>query len=154
MHLRSEPLSSPHATFVSAPLNLNLTPDPSRTHWFGFVRIGLKWLWRQLSVSWRFMWGMKMPPTGAPYINGFANGFGGMYDANGDRVERYQQLNVWCPDEMDSHIVIMYSPVHALIWTATTGSNWILMMAIMIIVSVQVRKFPFHVGGKANSRGI
>jgi hypothetical protein len=143
MHLRTDPISSPHATMVSAALNLDLTPDPSRSSWFSYIRIVFKWLWRQLSVSWRFMWGMKMPQSagaGVPYMNGHANGnaASAMYDANGDRIERYQQLNMWYPDEMDSHIVVMYSPVHALIWTATTGSNWILMMAIMIIVSAQV----------------
>ena len=115
-----------------------MTPS-SRTSWFGIVFIALKWIWRQLSVSWRFMWGMKMPPVdGTPYMNGYSHGVNSMYDANGERVERYQQLNVWCPDELESYVVVLYSPVHALIWSATTGSNWILMMAIMIIVSIQV----------------
>ena len=50
-----------------------------------------------------------------------------------------QALEVWTPGELEMALFGIYSPVHTLLWTATTGANWILMFFIMFIVGVQVR---------------
>ena len=57
------------------------------------------------------------------------------------KTERIQQLNVWTPGELELHLISVYSPIHSLMWMATTGSNWILMFIIMGIVGLQVTIF-------------
>lgn len=56
----------------------------------------------------------------------------------GARVERVQQLSVWEPGELEMRLFSVYSPAHAFLWVATTGSNWIVMFIIMGIVGLQV----------------
>lgn len=54
-------------------------------------------------------------------------------------TERIQQLEVWTPGELESTLFAIYSPVHALLWTAVTSANWMLICCIMGTVSVQMR---------------
>lgn len=56
----------------------------------------------------------------------------------GVKVEKVQQLSVWEPGELEMRLFTVYSPAHAFLWMATTGSNWIVMFAIMGIVGLQV----------------
>ena len=50
-----------------------------------------------------------------------------------------QQLEVWTPGALEMALFSLYSPVHALLWIATTSANWMLMFFVMFIVGVQVR---------------
>ena len=52
--------------------------------------------------------------------------------------ERIQQLEVWSPGPLESNLFAIYSPVHALLWTAWTSANWMLLFCIMVAVSVQL----------------
>lgn len=120
LHYRSDPVNSPHATFVSTELDFSPLEAPSATY-----RI-FCWLGYQFSVSWRFLFNFKPP---APRT------------VDGARVERVQQLSVWTPGELEMHLFAVYSPAHAFLWMATTGSNWIVMFTIMAIIGIQVRPF-------------
>ena len=52
---------------------------------------------------------------------------------------RVQQLEVWTPGELEMALFGIYSPVHAMLWMATTTANWMLMFFVMFIVGAQVR---------------
>jgi hypothetical protein len=54
------------------------------------------------------------------------------------KKEMIQQLNVWNPGEFESRLFCVYSPAHSLLWMSTNSANWMLTMAIMGIVGVQV----------------
>ena len=55
------------------------------------------------------------------------------------QYEKVQQLEVWTPGEFEMMLFAIYSPVHAWLWIAMTGTNWILMGVIMGLVGLQVR---------------
>jgi len=116
MHLQKDPVASPRASFVSAKFDREPAEEISITR-----RI-LRWIGYSWSVSWRFLFNMK-PPVGR--LENIANS------------NRVQQLNVWNPGEFESHLFTIYSPVHALLWMATSFSNWILMFIIMGVVGTQ-----------------
>ncbi|KAH8117574.1 hypothetical protein DFH11DRAFT_1504795 [Phellopilus nigrolimitatus] len=122
LHYRSDPVNSPHATFVSTELDFSPLEAPSATY-----RI-FCWLGYQFSVSWRFLFNFKPP---APRT------------VDGARVERVQQLSVWTPGELEMHLFAVYSPAHAFLWMATTGSNWIVMFTIMAIIGIQTHLLTF-----------
>lgn len=117
LHLRSDPVSSPNAKFVSAQYDFQPLEPPSLVFRLRSA------LWRGFSASWRFLLGMK-PPS---------------YPAPSARTTRVQQLEMWTPNELEVTLFNVYSPVHALLWMATGSSNWMLMMLIMALVGVQVR---------------
>ena len=50
-----------------------------------------------------------------------------------------QALEVWTPGPLEMALFGIYSPVHALLWMATSSANWMVMVLTMFIVSVQVR---------------
>jgi hypothetical protein len=117
LHHNPEPVSSPNAAFVSAQLDFEpLVPPPllSRIYaasWFAFISI------------WRFLLGMgPLPPK--PVLHG--------------KTSRVQELSVWNPGELDLRLFGIYSPVHALLWMATTSANWMLTLFIMGMLSAQV----------------
>lgn len=116
MHLQNDPVASPRASFVSSRFDREPVERPS------IFRRVLGWVGHSWSISWRFFFNMK-PPVGR--LGNFANS------------ERVQQLNVWNPGAFELHLFAIYSPVHALLWMATSFSNWILMFIIMGIVGTQ-----------------
>ncbi|EJD06050.1 uncharacterized protein FOMMEDRAFT_79278 [Fomitiporia mediterranea MF3/22] len=117
LHHRTTLVNSPRAAFVDAQIDLTPPETPSLLY-----RV-FSWLWYQFSVSWRFLLNFKPP---APRV------------AEGARVERVQQLSVWEPGELEMSLFAVYSPAHAFLWVATTGSNWIVMFTIMGIIGLQI----------------
>ncbi|KAL5529026.1 hypothetical protein ACEPAG_5000 [Sanghuangporus baumii] len=116
LHHKTTLVNSPRACFVDAQIDLTPPEVPS------IARRVLSWLWYQFNVSWRFLLNFKPP---APRV------------AQGAKVERVQQLSVWEPGELELNLFSVYSPAHSFLWLGTTGSNWILMFAIMGIVGLQ-----------------
>ena len=139
LNLANEPVSSPHASFIKRPRGPSRTSsssspnsddDPFQSRsvpslaW-SFLVSFLRALWRFLVVSVRFLLNLSPPKTRPPQP--------------WEEDERVQALEVWTPGELEMALFGIYSPVHALLWMATTGANWILMFFIMFIVGVQVR---------------
>jgi len=117
LHNRTEPVSSPHATFVSAQLDFEpLVPPPLTTRLWSVV-------WHSFSLSWRFLLGMSPPAKKATM---------------GGKTSRVLQLEVWTPGEPGMTLFSVYSPAHAFLWMATTSANWMLMLVIMGIVGAQL----------------
>jgi len=54
-------------------------------------------------------------------------------------MSKVQQLEVWIPDDLEKMLFCIYSPVHPLLWMATTSANWMLMLVIMVGTGVQMR---------------
>lgn len=60
------------------------------------------------------------------------------------RPHKVQQLEIWEPGEIECKVFCIYSPAHALLWIATTTSNWVLTFLIMGSLSAQVYTFALH----------
>ena len=138
LSLASEPVSSPHASFVKRPPGFARDPnapgsddqDPFASPSFSslarsFFGSVLRTLWRFLVASVRFLLNLSPPRTrpSQPW----------------EEDERVQTLEVWTPGPLEMGLFAIYSPVHALLWMATTSANWILTIFVMFIVGVQVR---------------
>jgi hypothetical protein len=67
-------------------------------------------------------------------------------DMGGSHDGMIQQMEVWQPGQLEESLFALYSPVHALLWTATHTANWIIMIVIMGTLTVQVREnlFSLH----------
>ncbi|CAA7271692.1 unnamed protein product [Cyclocybe aegerita] len=116
-HHRTDPLSSPHAKFVTTKLDLEPLPQPS----FGkHLRSNT---WYAFSYFWRFLLGMQPPTRALPPK---------------EKTARVQELDVWEPTELELELFSIYSPAHALLWLAMSSSNWILSLLIMGVVGVQL----------------
>ncbi|KAJ3514845.1 hypothetical protein NLJ89_g2139 [Agrocybe chaxingu] len=116
-HHRTDPLSSPHAKFVTTKLDLEPLPQPS----FG-KRLRSN-TWYAFSYFWRFLLGMQPPTRALPPK---------------EKTARVQELDVWEPTELELELFGIYSPAHALLWLAMSSSNWILSLLIMGVVGVQL----------------
>ncbi|KAI0332134.1 hypothetical protein GY45DRAFT_1433428 [Cubamyces sp. BRFM 1775] len=133
LNLASEPVSSPHASFTKRPRTPHRTSSdesvPSRRSVpaaaSALLAALLSALWRGLSVSVRFLLNLSPPKTRAPQP--------------WEEDQRVQQLEVWTPGELEMALFGTYSPVHALLWMATTSANWMMMFLIMFAVGVQSR---------------
>ncbi|GLB34945.1 putative protein of unknown function (DUF2418) [Lyophyllum shimeji] len=133
LHHRSEPVSSPNARFVSAELDFEPLKPPSLASriasgaWYGF------------SYSWRWLLGMK-PPTRPGQVAG--------------RMTRVQQLEVWSPGQFETVLFTVYSPAHAFLWMAIGTSNWISMLFVMGLVSVQLHAMTYWYTGLLKDKEI
>ncbi|THH19301.1 hypothetical protein EW146_g1831 [Bondarzewia mesenterica] len=113
LHSQSDPVSSPHARFVSSSVDPpTLTTRLRKQAWNAFVSF------------WRFLLGI-----GTSASSGGASG----------EARRVQELEVWTPDEGELMLFCIYSPVHALLWMVWNSGNWIMMAFIMVGVGVQLR---------------
>jgi Protein of unknown function (DUF2418) len=119
LHRRPDPVSSPNAKFVSADLDYEPLQPPSL-----ISRIS-SGAWYTFCASWRFLLNMNPPSTK----------YGG-----GPTMSKVQQLEVWIPGELEMTLFCIYSPIHPLLWMATTSANWMFMLLIMSGVGVQVSK--------------
>jgi hypothetical protein len=63
-------------------------------------------------------------------------------NGGGLTMSKVQQLEVWVPGELEMTLFCVYSPVHPLLWMATTSANWMFMLVIMGVVGVQVSDLP------------
>jgi len=54
-------------------------------------------------------------------------------------MSKVQQLEMWIPGELEMTLFCIYSPIHPLLWMATTSANWMFMLLIMSGVGVQMR---------------
>jgi hypothetical protein len=117
LNARSDPVSSPHATFVRT----EVSPRPAPP-----VSLSTR-LWHLFSVCWR--WLLNFDPPKARHTRSCDDG----------PVRRVQQLEVWTPGELEATLFCIYSPAHVLLWMATGSSNWIIMLFIMVLVGLQVR---------------
>ncbi|KAI0372873.1 hypothetical protein BV20DRAFT_990222 [Pilatotrama ljubarskyi] len=133
LNLASEPVSSPHASFIKRPRTPHRTSSdelvPRRRSIPSMLAALLgaffAALWRGLCVSVRFLLNLSPPKTRPPQP--------------WEEDERVQQLEVWTPGELEMALFGTYSPVHALLWTALTSANWMMMFLIMFAVGVQTR---------------
>jgi hypothetical protein len=117
MHSQPEPVASPRASFVPVKLDFApLRPPPL------YARIRSA-LWTGLVTLWRFMYSRGTSRSSA---------------TSGSGPRRVQQLDMWAPGETELRVFCIYSPVHALMWSATTGENWMIMWAAMAGVSAQL----------------
>ena len=116
-HHRRDPLSSPNAKTVAAELDFEPLKPPSLG---AQLRSGA---WYAFSYSWRWLLGM-MPPT--------------MNKSLPPRSAQIQELSTWSPGMLELELFSLYSPIHALLWLATSSSNWIIMLFIMGLTGVQV----------------
>ena len=116
MHAQPDPVSSPHARFVAAPAD----PPP-------LARRLRTQAWRAAAAAWRFLLGIG---TSAASRSSAA-----------ESARRVQELEVWTPDARELALFCVYSPVHALLWTAWNSGNWILVACAMAGVSAQVSAF-------------
>ncbi|KAF9454499.1 hypothetical protein P691DRAFT_806680 [Macrolepiota fuliginosa MF-IS2] len=116
-HKRIDPLSSPNAKTIAAELDVEPLKPPSLG---AQLRAGA---WYAFSYSWRWLLGMKPPQ---------------MYKPVPPKMTKVQQLLVWNPGELELELFSLYSPIHALLWLATSSSNWILMFFVMGLTSVQL----------------
>ncbi|KAJ8700136.1 hypothetical protein PTI98_003192 [Pleurotus ostreatus] len=46
-------------------------------------------------------------------------------------------MEVWAPGDFELMLFSIYSPAHSLLWTATTTSNWMIMLIIMGLLGLQ-----------------
>ncbi|KAI9466215.1 hypothetical protein BJY52DRAFT_1143177 [Lactarius psammicola] len=113
LHLQPDPVSSPHARFVSAPADSPSFSTRLRTH-----------TWSAFLGFWRFLLGIS--PASSP----------GSSVYGGPRV---QELEVWTPSEGELMLFCIYSPIHVFLWMLWNTGNWIMMAAVMAAVSFQVR---------------
>ncbi|KAI0780717.1 hypothetical protein BD413DRAFT_499532 [Trametes elegans] len=134
LNLASEPVSSPHAAFVKRPRTPHRASSddaalaPRRSvpaALWALLAAVLSALWRGLRVSVRFLLNLSPPKARAPQP--------------WEEDARVQQLEVWTPGELELALFGTYSPVHALLWMATTSANWMMMFLVMFIVGVQTR---------------
>jgi Protein of unknown function (DUF2418) len=116
LHLQPDPVASPHARFVTAP-----TDPPSLA-----ARLRTC-AWSAFLAFWRFLLGIS--PSSSPGSSALG-------------VPRVQELEVWTPSEGELVLFCIYSPIHVFLWMLWNAGNWIMMAAIMVGVSFQVRN-PF-----------
>lgn len=116
LHHSTDPVSSPSAKFVSAHLDFEPLVPASVLY---RVSSGT---WNAWCAMWRFL--LNMRPRAAK--------------TNGPKMSKVQQLDVWQPGDMETLLFCIYSPVHWLLWFASTSGNWMLMCIIMGGVSAQV----------------
>ncbi|OBZ69216.1 hypothetical protein A0H81_10806 [Grifola frondosa] len=116
----------PNASFTRRPRSPSArwARSPEHRSAFTVLLAVLAMLWRGAAVSIRFLLNLSPPkaPSPAPWDE-----------------ERVQQLEMWTPGELQMALFGTYSPVHALLWMATTSANWMLMCCIMFGVAVQLR---------------
>jgi len=127
--LAADPVSSPHAAFVSRP-RMARTPSEDepvqrRIRLVPILRYILSHSWHAFMVSVRFLLNLSPPKSREK-------------TAGSGETERVQQLEVWTPGELEKTLFTIYSPAHALLWTAVTSANWMLMFCIMAGVGVQL----------------
>ena len=132
LNLAPDPVSSPHASFIKRPHTPHRSsssdlaaPRSVPALFLALVRSVFAALWRGLVLSTRFLLNLSPPKTRPPQP--------------WEEDERVQQLEVWTPGALEMALFSLYSPVHALLWIATTSANWMLMFFVMFIVGVQVR---------------
>ncbi|KAF5365663.1 hypothetical protein D9758_003336 [Tetrapyrgos nigripes] len=113
LHRRPDPVSSPNAKFVPADWDLEPPSVLSR------LRSGAWW---SFLAFWCFLLGMKPPAAKVPSRN----------------IPRVQQLEMWTPGELEMTLFGIYSPVHSMLWMATTSSNWIMMFFTMGMIWAQM----------------
>lgn len=113
LHLQPDPVASPHARFVSVPTDPPALASRLRAH-----------AWAVFLAFWRFLLGIT--PSSSPG----SSAYGG---------PRVQELEVWTPSEGELMLFSIYSPIHVLLWMLWNAGNWIMMAAVMIGVSFQVR---------------
>ncbi|TFK42573.1 hypothetical protein BDQ12DRAFT_732214 [Crucibulum laeve] len=117
LHRQRELVASPHAKFVDAELDFEPLKPPSLG---AQLRSGA---WYAFSASWRFLLGMNPPKRAA---------------SRPTKTAQVQQLQMWAPGDLEIELFSIFSPAHALLWTATGSSNWILMFLIMGLVGIQL----------------
>jgi hypothetical protein len=117
-HKSTDPLSSPNARTVAAELDFEPLKPPSLV---AQLRSGA---WYAFSYSWRWLLGMSPPTMNKPLP---------------PKTSKVQQLSAWSPGELELELFSLYSPIHALLWLATSSTNWILLLFVMGLTSVQVR---------------
>ncbi|RDX56543.1 hypothetical protein OH76DRAFT_1451649 [Lentinus brumalis] len=132
LNLASEPVSSPHASFIKRPRTPHRSSSddlvPRRSVpalLLALLGSLFSALWRGLVLSTRFLLNLSPPKARAPQP--------------WEESERVQQLEVWTPGALEMALFSLYSPVHSLLWIATTSANWMLTFFIMFIVGVQTR---------------
>ncbi|KAH9997268.1 hypothetical protein BJV77DRAFT_1065334 [Russula vinacea] len=113
LFLQPDPVASPHARFVSVPTDPPALMSRLRTH-----------AWGVFLAFWRFLLGIT--PSSSPG----SSAYGGT---------RVQELEVWTPGEGELMLFCVYSPVHVFLWMLWNAGNWIMMAAVMVGVSFQVR---------------
>jgi hypothetical protein len=116
LHSRPDPVASPNASFV--PVALDRAP-PAPPALSARIRAGA---WALALASWR--WLFALAPSRAPSAAG---------------ARRVQQLDVWAPGELELALLAVYGPAHALLWSAATAENWILVGLAMGAAGVQTR---------------
>jgi hypothetical protein len=115
----SSPLpSSPNASLVSSLDFFPSTPIPLSSR-----------IWYYFSAFWRFLLNTDSPKS--------------LHNANRSAKD-VVQLDVWTPGEGEGVLFAIYSPVHLLLWMATTSANWMLMVIVMGLLGVQVRSTLVH----------
>jgi Protein of unknown function (DUF2418) len=115
LYLQPDPVASPHARFVSTPADPPSLTTRLRTY-----------AWSAFLAFWRFLLGIS--PSSSPG----SSAYGG---------PRVQELEVWTPSEGELMLFCVYSPIHVFLWMLWNAGNWIMMAAIMVGVSCQVRIF-------------
>ncbi|KAI0647260.1 hypothetical protein C8Q79DRAFT_1000227 [Trametes meyenii] len=132
LNMAPEPVSSPHASFMKRPRTPHRASSDDAAPRRSFLATAaallgalLSALWRGFRVSVRFLLNLSPPKTRAsqPW----------------EEDQRVQQLEVWTPGELEMALFGTYSPVHALLWMATTSANWMMMFLVMFVVGVQTR---------------
>ncbi|KAI0306568.1 hypothetical protein B0F90DRAFT_1808237 [Multifurca ochricompacta] len=113
LHLQPDPVASPHARFVSTSTDPPSLATRLRIH-----------SWNTFLAFWRFLLGIS------PSSSSGSSAFGG---------PRVQELEVWTPSEGELMLFCVYSPIHVFLWMLWNAGNWIMMAAIMLGVSFQVR---------------
>jgi hypothetical protein len=116
LYHQPDPVASPHARFVSAPTDPPALASRLRAR-----------AWSMFLAFWRFLLGIT--PSSSPG----SSAYGG---------RRVQELEVWTPSERGLMLFCIYSPVHVFLWMLWNAGNWIMMAAVMVGVSLQVRA-PF-----------
>ncbi|KAI0032281.1 hypothetical protein K488DRAFT_86018 [Vararia minispora EC-137] len=125
LHSRPDPVASPNARFVREPENPPTLARRVLTH----SKDAFFAFWRFL-----FNWGTS---GAAP---------------SGDSTRHVQALEVWDPSALELLLVCVYSPVHALLWMVWNAGNWIVVSAIMLGVSVQMRTLVLTYEAKLKDR--
>ncbi|EAU88533.2 hypothetical protein CC1G_04239 [Coprinopsis cinerea okayama7 len=122
-HRRVDPISSPNAKFV--PKDWDTAQPLRRPLW----RRSLSFSWWAFISSWRFLLNIPSPPP-AP--------------ANAGPASKIQELEVWTPNELELQLFSLYSPVHALLWQATSSANWITMLFCMGLLTITLNVLIFQ----------